>query len=191
MDKLPPKTQMAILQHPTSDPAPALPLLISHCSPIPDIPSPHHVLVRVLAVALNPTDHKMTTHFPMPGHAAGCDFSGVIERAGSSALSAFSAGTRVCGATFPYRVGNATNGAFAQFVVADARQLLKVPAGWSDVQAAALGEVGWGTAALAMADLEALGLEGVPSRPVERPSPVLVYGGATATGLMAVQMLKL
>ena len=44
---------------------------------------------------------------------------------------------------------------------------------------------------MAVSDSEALNLAGLPSKPVENPIPVLVYGDATATGIMAIQMLKL
>jgi NADPH:quinone reductase-like Zn-dependent oxidoreductase len=140
-------------------------------------------------VGLNPTDYKMITHFFMDGNTVGCDFCGIVEKAGESA--SVSPGERVCGADFPYRPDNKLNGAFAQYAVADSRHVLRVPKDWSDTQAAALGAIGWCTACLAISDPEALNLKGMPSSPAEKPSPVLVYGGATATGLMAIQMLKL
>lgn len=156
---------------------------------MPQLPSAHHVLVRVLAVALNPTDHKMVTYFPSPGRMAGCDFCGVVVEKGTDACPA---GTRVCGGVFPYALsGGLQSGAFAQWVVADGRLLLKVPGSWDDLQGAALGGVGWGTTALALADPEALALDALPSKPAADKEPVLVYGGATATGTMACQLLKL
>lgn len=185
---MPPEIQTAVIQSKESPTATGLPLAISHTAPVPDLPSPHHVLVRVLAVGLNPTDHKMVTHFYMAGNTTGCDFCGIIEVAGASAC--LPPGVRVCGADFPYRPNNPQNGAFAQWVVADSRQMLKVPDGWSDAQAAALGAIGWGTVSMAVSDPEALALAGLPSKPVEKSTPVLVHGGATATGIMAIQMLK-
>ncbi|KAF2801103.1 zinc-binding dehydrogenase family oxidoreductase [Melanomma pulvis-pyrius CBS 109.77] len=184
--------QTAIVQSPSASPTSGLPLTISNSVPIPTLQSPHDVLIRVLAIGLNPTDFKMVTQFPKQGNGSGCDFCGTIEARGGSA--SLSLGTRVCGAIFPYNLDDEhhdCSGAFSQWVVADSRHLLRVPNGWTDVQAAALGAVGWGTAAVAMADPRALGLAGLPSRPVEKWTPVLVHGGATATGLMAIQMLKL
>ncbi|KAK2602738.1 hypothetical protein N8I77_009246 [Diaporthe amygdali] len=131
----------------------------------------------------------MITHFFMEGNIVGCDFCGIVESAGALAL--VSPGERVCGADFPYRPDNSLNGAFAQYAVTDSRHVLRVPENWSDTQAAALGAIGWCTACLAISDPGALNLKGMPSRPTEKPVPVLVYGGATATGLMAIQMLKL
>lgn len=171
-----------------------LPLTISDHEPIPS-PPPGHALIRVLAVALNPTDHKMPTHFPMPGSVAGCDFCGVVvETARAEKVDdsrAIQPGTRVCGNVFGYNPTLPLEGSFAQYVVADARQLLRVPSDWTDIQAAALGGVGWKTAALALWDPESLALAGRPSRPAQEGAiPVIVYGGATATGTMACQLLK-
>ena len=184
-----PKVQTAVIQLKTDPPRKSgLPLAISDSKPVLDLPSPHHVLVRILAVGLNPTDYKMITHFYMEGNTVGCDFCGIVEKAGSSAL--FSLGTRVCGADFPYRPDNPHNGAFSQWAVADSRQMLKVHPDMSDTQAAGLGAIGWGTVCMAVSDPEALALPGLPSKPAEKALPVLVYGGATATGIMAIQMLK-
>ena len=185
----PPKTQTAVVQS-KSTPAreSGLPLAISHSKPVLDLPSPYHVLVRVLAVGLNPTDYKMITHFYMEGNTVGCAFCGIVEKAGSSAI--IPPGVRVCGADFPYRPNNPLNGAFTNWATADSRHMLRVPDSWSDTQAAALGAIGWGTACLAISDPGALGLPGLPSKPAEKALPVLVYGGATATGILAIQMLK-
>jgi NADPH:quinone reductase-like Zn-dependent oxidoreductase len=201
-----PRLQTAVVQSPAlpaSSPADeSLPLAVSDSVPIPVLPSSHHVLVRVLAVALNPTDFKMVTYFPRPFHGdtpalpIGCDFCGVVEDGSESALRSFPVGTRVCGGLFPYghadKGSNAVSGAFAQWVAADANQLLRVPDGWDDLQGATVGGICWGTCVLALfEDPEALALPGRPSKPEEKGRPVVVYGGATATGTMACQLLKL
>ncbi|KAI1176373.1 putative alcohol dehydrogenase [Nemania sp. FL0916] len=188
-----PRAQSVLAQAPEqSHGGPVAPIL-SHNAPIPPLPSPNHVLVRVLAVALNPTDYKMPAHFPMPDSTMGCDFCGIVPAEASAPLPPL--GTRVCGAVYAYNPEDPLTGAFAQYVVADARLLLRVPADWSDLRAAALGGIGWGTAGLALWGSDALSLEGRPTRPLDannaNKTPVLVYGGATATGTMACQLLKL
>lgn len=190
------KVQTAVVQgESTSKPADEkpLPLVISNDMPISSPPA-GHVLVRVLAVALNPTDHKMPVHFPQPDSTAGCDFCGIVVSLNAEndrSQQSMKPGTRVCGNVFGYNPARPLEGAFAQYVVADISQLLRVPNDWSDLQAAALGGVGWKTAALALWDKEALALEGKPSRPVQgEMAPVIVFGGATATGTMASQLLK-
>ncbi|KAI3390393.1 hypothetical protein diail_9817, partial [Diaporthe ilicicola] len=195
-------------------------MTISNTVPVPALTSPHDVLVRVLAVALNPTDHKMPANFPPPGNRVGCDFCGVVVHAGDAVVvvqagdgddqtptpsqrhTPMGPGTRVCGGLFPYGRQQEDQedpdcGAFAQYVVADSRLLIRVPDSWSDLQAAALGGIGWTTAGLAISDPDALGLPGFPSSPAAacdksgRPVPVLVYGAAAATGTMACQLLTL
>ncbi|KAH3945414.1 trans-enoyl reductase sthE [Parastagonospora nodorum] len=184
---LPANGQTAVIQSKTS--SHGLPLVVAHGRPLPPLPTPYHVRVRVLAVGLNPTDYKMVTHFFMQDNTAGCDFCGIVEEAGPQ--SVLGLGLRVCGADFPYRPSNPYNGAFAEYATADSRHLLRIPDGVSNLQAAGIGAIGWGTAALAISDPAALDLPGLPSRPDSRGLPVLVYGGATATGIMAIQMLKL
>jgi NADPH:quinone reductase-like Zn-dependent oxidoreductase len=195
----PPKLQAAIIQTRDSSSSSSSSLLgVTYSAEVPVLPSSKHVLVRVLAVALNPTDFKMVAHFPQPDTNVpiGCDFCGVVEEGSSSALAAFPRGTRVCGGLFPYgRVSDSSetiSGAFAEWLAADTSQLLKLPDSWDDMQGAAIGGICWGTCVLALfADSEALALEGRPSKPVKNNDPVIVYGGATATGTMACQLLKL
>ncbi|RYP01996.1 hypothetical protein DL764_006001 [Monosporascus ibericus] len=181
--------QTAVVQSKAAPRGSGLPLIVAHSRPLPPLPTPYHVRVRVLAVGLNPTDHKMITHFYMEGNTAGCDFCGVVQEAGPQSL--YPIGARVAGADFPYRPNNPYNGAFAEYAVGDSRHLLEIPDGMTSLRAAAIGAIGWGTAALTISDPAALNLPGLPSKPAEKRLPVLVYGGATATGIMAIQMLKL
>lgn len=186
---MPQLIQTALIQSSESSVAGHLPICVSTTVAIPSLPTQHHVLVKVLAVALNPNDYKMVTHYPMPGNMAGCDFCGVVEGAGEDSVHVV--GARVCGAVFPYKPEEPRSGAFAQWLVADSRLLLQVPHDWTDVQGAALGGVGWSTACLAISHPEALALKGRPCKPSQEAEPVLVYGAATATGTMACQLLKL
>ncbi|KAL6158890.1 putative secondary metabolism biosynthetic enzyme [Exserohilum turcicum] len=187
-----PETQTALIQTGVPPSGSTLGLKISNTVQIPELTRPNQVLIRVLAVALNPTDHKMVTHFPVPGNQSGCDFCGIIEKiASGSTETTFPPGTRVSGGTFPYSRTEAESGAFAQWIAVDSQLLLKVPDNMSDLEGAALGGVGWGTAGLAFYDSEALALDGTPSNPTSTNEPILVYGGATATGTMACQLLKL
>lgn len=159
---------------------------------MPVLTEPFDVLIRVLAVALNPTDYRMPAYHPTPGAILGCDFVGTVVEAGPLADEC-PPGTRLCGPVHGCNPANPDNGAFAEYLIADSRVLLRVPATWSDVEAAALGGVGWATVALAMEDC--LKLAGRPSAPAQLRAdgsriPVLVYGGATATGTMACQILS-
>lgn len=183
-----PKWQTAVIQSNDFTPTGPLPIVVS-TTKIPELPSEHHVLVRVLAVALNPTDYKNVTYFHTPGQSVGCDFCGVVA-ASAARTSTLAPGTRVCGGVFPYNTLGTNSGAFAEWVVADARLLVQIPEEWDELQGAALGGVGWGTVAIALS-CNVLALQGTPSQPVEIATPVLVYGGGTATGAMACQLLRL
>lgn len=191
----PPQVQTAIIQADAAGfPTDRLAVVVSHNVPVPTLTSANQVLVRVLAVALNPSDFKMIKYFPQPGTNTpiGCDFCGVVEdaRGDDDLLASFPKGTRVAGTEFPY--GTTVGGSFAQWLVADATQLLRVPDGLTDLQGAAIGGLCWGTGVVALfGDPDALCLPGSLTRPAEKSYPVLVYGAATATGTMACQMLKL
>ncbi|RHZ44288.1 zinc-binding alcohol dehydrogenase family protein [Aspergillus thermomutatus] len=160
----------------------------------PEVKAPHDVLVRVSAVALNPTDFKSPASNPSPGAIMGCDFMGSVVSAGEAADKDFPYGTRVCGFVHGSNPGNPDKGSFAEYLVTDSRLLIRVPDSWTDLDGAALGGVGWGTVALAMEI--SLQLPGRPSKPAAprddgSRTPVLVYGGATATGTMACQILSI
>ncbi|PVH95007.1 alcohol dehydrogenase GroES-like domain-containing protein [Periconia macrospinosa] len=170
------------------------PIIDQNC-PIPTITKPYQVLVHVAAVALNPFDHKSPSFCPTPGAIMGFDFTGTIVTRGGDVRRDLTEGTRVCGAVHGSNPSNPQTGAFAEYVVADSRLLLKPPAAWTHAQAAALGGAGWLTAGLVLYDY--LKLDGRPSAPATNGTangdkkPVLVYGAATATGTMICQILTL
>ncbi|PLN84682.1 alcohol dehydrogenase GroES-like domain-containing protein [Aspergillus taichungensis] len=160
----------------------------------PGLKAPHDVVVHVSAVALNPTDFKSPASNPTPGAIMGCDFMGTVISAGTAADKDFPPATRVCGFVHGSNPGNPETGSFAEYLVTDSRLLIRVPDSWTDLEGAAFGGVGWGTVALAM-ELS-LQLQGRPSKPAPPRDdgsriPVLVYGGATATGTMACQILSM
>ncbi|KFA71230.1 hypothetical protein S40288_03867 [Stachybotrys chartarum IBT 40288] len=198
---MPPTTQRALLQTQQEPGQNCLPLILSTSEPVRSLPSSKHVLVRVRAVALNPTDHKMIANFTSPGNGTGCDFCGTVEATGDgiNPMSRISPGARVCGPMFPYSSvkppildnQHSSVGAFSEWIVVEASLLLEIPPHWTELQGAALGGVGWSTVALAMSHPAVLALTGCPSQPAVDRKPVLVYGGGTATGTMACQLLSL
>jgi NADPH:quinone reductase-like Zn-dependent oxidoreductase len=58
----------------------------------------HWILVKVKAVALNPTDFKAIDNGYSVGAKVGCDYSGVVEQVGNY-VTRFKAGDRVAGLT--------------------------------------------------------------------------------------------
>lgn len=79
-------------------------------------------------------------------------------------------------------------GAFAEYVGATDVVLMKIPEHMSLEEGASLG-TGIGTMGLAL--FHNLKVPGYPVRPSTSGTKVLVYGGSTASGTLALQLLKL
>ncbi|RYP79517.1 hypothetical protein DL770_006617 [Monosporascus sp. CRB-9-2] len=105
---------------------------------------------------------------PLPCNTAGCDFCGVVQEAGPQSL--YPVGARVAGADFPYRPNTPT------MALLQSCRHRRYRLGHRRS-----GHLGPGR----------LESPGIAVKPAEKRLPVLVYGGATATGIMAIQMLKL
>jgi len=82
---------------------------------------------------------------------------------------------------------NHSTGAFAEHVIGKSHVALRIPSHISFEEAASLG-AGLSTNGLSL--YKSLGLP-LPNAPAKEAFPVFVYGGSTATGLQAIQLLKL
>lgn len=153
------------------------------------IPQPRNdeVLVRVICVAVNPVDGKSADLSPNPGATVGCDFSGQLVTIGSSVKQTLSNGDPVCGCVFGNNPDELDNGAFAEYVAVPGDLVFRIPAGMSYHTAATLG-VGMVTVGMALYRSLKLPLPGSRS---EKTDFALVYGGGTATGTLAIQMLRM
>ena len=177
-------TQTAIVQ--AKEPVGSL--LLKANSPLPELLQ-GQVLIKTAAVALNPCDWKMPTNFPCPGAVDGSDFSGTVVALGPNLARDLKIGDRVAGAVHASNPLNPTSGAFAEYLAAWADQLWKMPDSMGWEEAATIGWCVVGTIGLAM--FRSLKLPGSPEHPVQKNVFVLVYGGSTASGTMAIQMLRL
>jgi aspyridone synthetase trans-acting enoyl reductase len=148
---------------------------------------PDEILVRVVCVAINPVDGKAADLSPTIGATSGCDFSGEVVARGNT--ETMKIGDRVCGCVFGNNPDRLDNGAFADYVAVPVNLVFKIPPQLSYQAAATLG-VGLSTVGMAL--YHALKLP-VPPCSVQELSPryALVYGGGTATGALAIQMLRL
>ncbi|KAI0434082.1 GroES-like protein [Xylaria sp. FL1042] len=170
-------------------------LVIKHDLPIPPL-APDTIMVKVAAVAINPSDAKFLDYSPAPGAVHGTDYAGTVVALGSDtkALHGLSVGDRVAGMVHGMNKLVPEVGAFGEYIVATAHTLLKIPDNMRFEDAATLGlAVGTSTFALfsmlrVPATLEQLANGGVPE---ENREFVLVAGGSTATGARAIQLLKL
>ncbi|KAI1816162.1 GroES-like protein [Poronia punctata] len=157
---------------------------------------PDSILVKTIAVAINPIDVKLLDVYNDDDSATGSsiqghDFAGTVVALGADVRDMdIEVGDRVAGPV--------PSGAFAQYVVARADLVLKLPGHVSFEKGAGLG-IGVATAALAVFDEEE-GL-GIPLSRLERDCGaegeredeekfVLVVGGSTASGTRAMQLLR-
>lgn len=137
-------------------------------APIP-VPPRGMLLVRVHSVAFNPRDaNKMV------------DFAGTVARLGEG-VKRFQVGDRVLACSFgPAAADKSTEGVFAEFALAEQDSSCRVPDATDFAEACS---IGMGLAAV-VGQLSMMhgGGEG---------DTVLVSGGATPTGTMATQLLKM
>lgn len=153
------------------------------------------IVIRNMLVAINPCDWKMNWRFPSPGARVGCDLYGEVLAIGPEAQVRrpdIQIGDRVCGAVYGSNPSDHESGSFCDFVCAPADLMIRLPDGFEDGAGAALG--GTSAATLRLALWNSLGLEGTPTNPLDPTKGtrhILVYGGSTATGTMALQLLRL
>ncbi|KAI1172108.1 GroES-like protein [Nemania sp. FL0916] len=156
-------------------------------------PRPSHVLVKVVAVSLNPVDVKMCDFLPCPGARCGSDYAGTIVAAGEDVSEDhLRVGDRVCGFIFGQNPDETDAGAFAEYVETDAALAIRIPDHLSFENAATLG-VGIVTAGLALFIRDGDSLE-LPTPWAPSPANnrhILVCGGATASGSLAIQLIRL
>lgn len=152
---------------------------------------PGMLLVKTAAVALNPADYKMGLAFPSPGAVVGGDFAGHVVAMDAEAQASrpdLRVGDAVCGIVHGSNPGDHDGGSFAEYVRVLAHLVLKVPSEMPLTDAATLG-CALLTSTIAIWD--ALQIKATPDSIAEEAFPVLVYGGSTSSGTMAVQLLRL
>ncbi|KAL1982381.1 hypothetical protein VTN96DRAFT_1412 [Rasamsonia emersonii] len=146
------------------------------------------ILVKTVAVALNPTDWKHIHYFDnLHDVLVGSDYAGIVEAVGKGVTKNLRKGDRVFGPMRGCDVTQKENGAFAEYIVAKGDLANKIPDNLSFEDAATLG---MGLITVAQGMYQALGLAR-PERPITQSEPVLIYGGSTATGSLGIQFAKL
>ncbi|KAH7201487.1 chaperonin 10-like protein [Fusarium oxysporum] len=153
--------------------------------PIPTISS-NEILVKVKAVALNPTDFKHLDIISPTNSIIGCDYAGVVHQVGDSVRDRWKVGDRVAGAVhgglYPDK------GAFAEYLKIDADLAWKVPDDISDTDATTYGV----SAVTAMLVLNVHhGIPFVDTKPATpKNEAIFIYAGATSAGLYHIQLAK-
>ncbi|MEU3183583.1 NADP-dependent oxidoreductase [Streptomyces sp. NPDC006923] len=150
--------------------------------PVP-VAGPGQIRVRVHAAAVNPSDvllrrghidQKLAGRLTPP-YRPGMDAAGVVDDIGPDTVTGLRAGDRVMAMVIPI---DDSGGAYAEYIVLDARQVVRAPAGTTHAEAATLPMNGL----TARRALDVLGL-----------SPgdwIAVTGAAGAVGGYTVQLAK-
>ncbi|OOF92792.1 hypothetical protein ASPCADRAFT_509191 [Aspergillus carbonarius ITEM 5010] len=152
----------------------------------PPILRDDYILVKIVSVALNPTDWK-TVLRSNPTVTVGCDYSGIVEAIGPDVKKAFRVGDRICGTIHGCNPKHPDDGAFAEYALALGDLQIVIPEGLGFQEAATLGV---GLLTIGQSLYQSLQLAPI-DRPLTQPEPILIYGGASATGTLAIQFAKL
>lgn len=148
---------------------------------------PDYLLVQVDSIALNPTDWKHAYRLCKGGERLGCDYAGTVVEVGLGVTKAWKPGDRVAGLSHGGNTVEVEDGAFAELAAAKGDIQLRVPDGWGLQEAAGLC---MGLTTVGQALIQALGLP-TPEQPATEPLSVLIYGGSSATGALAIQVARL
>ncbi|KAI5206756.1 hypothetical protein E4T39_02233 [Aureobasidium subglaciale] len=163
-------------------------LKISNDVPVVTL-EPDAVIVETAALALNPVDTKMLHGFLGPGCILGFDFAGVIVAVGSAVPESrgLAIGGRVFGSANGSDRRRPLAGAFAQYTTCSASMIIKMHPDMTFTRAAALGTALTSTG---MALFRSLCIPGTLDKPILKSTWLLVYGGATSTGTMMIQLAR-
>lgn len=149
------------------------------------------ILVKTTSVALNPTDWKSIERRAVPGVTLGCDYAGIVQDIGENVNKMFKPGDRVCGFVHGCNVVQPEDGVFAEYIMAIGDLQLRIPDHVSFQEAATLG---LGAITVGQGLYQSLKLP-FPTSSTEQTqtdeASILVYGGSTATGTLAIQLVKL
>ncbi|MFF2996568.1 zinc-binding alcohol dehydrogenase family protein [Streptomyces sp. NPDC057950] len=110
--------------------------------PVPEV-GPGQIRVRVRAAAVNPADvllrmgytDRMLAGRLTPPYRPGMDAAGVVDAIGLETVTSLRTGDRVMAMVVPI---DPSGGAYADYIVLDARQVVRAPAGSTHAEAATL-----------------------------------------------------
>ena len=118
----------------------------------------------------------------------GSNFAGTVEAVGQNCKAKVKLGDKVYGVCHGANNSNAEDGAFAEFVMVKDGHFAKLTEGKMSFEEAAT--LGMGIATAGQALYASLNLPS-PVRPTSTPFPILIHGGSSATGAIAIQYAKL
>ncbi|KAF2994145.1 hypothetical protein E8E14_002817 [Neopestalotiopsis sp. 37M] len=113
-------------------------LYLDPMTPVPAVRR-GYLLIRVLSVALNPSDNKRLAVFQedIP-HTIGCDVAGCVVSCGEDVGQDYKPGDRVAGLCYSMKPGDPSSGAFGQYALLKSALSMLVPGHVSDAEAATI-----------------------------------------------------
>lgn len=156
--------------------------------PIPKLRA-DYILVKTMAVAVNPTDWMHIDYFADPGAIVGCDYAGIVLEVGADVTKDFKKGDRVCGWGHGSNAVGHEDGTFQEICTVKGDVQIKIPENLSFEEAATLG-IGITTVGQVLYQSLQLPLPST-THPATSKGTILIYAGSTATGSLAIQFAKL
>jgi len=162
-------------------------------APMP-VPNDDEIVIRNRAIGINPADWAvqnmgiLVQQYPF---VLGCDLAGEVYQVGTS-VTKYKVGDRVTAivtALSPKRDGSTENstGAFQLFVKAKEHNVAKIPDSVKFTEASVL-PLCITTAASALFDKDHLGLPLPQLEPKPQGKVILIWGGSSAVGALAIQL---
>lgn len=166
---------------------------------------PTYVFVKPSHVAINPCDYLLTDvdGLFVPGITLGCEYAGEVIDVGAAVPHGLQKGARIAGLAIPSAAPRPNAGTFAKYILVKGDAALRLSEIGPDINEAEVTgvSVALGTAYNAFYHLMGLpfpkldaGIAGLvsPGKVNETSERIiLIYGGSTTTGLMAIQWAKL
>ena len=120
----------------------------------------------------------------IPGYTVGCDFSGTVVE---DDTKTFAKGARVAGFSHGVNSNNPDSGSHGEYCITRADLIFRVPdnVGLEEAATWGVGCITTGQGLYQTMDLP------LPTQPTKEKTPLLIYGGSTATGIFAIQFAKL
>lgn len=140
------------------------------------------------SVALNPTDWRHIDFVPCDGATVGCDYAGIVEAVAPQVKKTFKKGDRVAGFVHGSNAARPNGGAFAEYVIAKGDLQILIP-DFMSYEAAATFGVGMTTVGQNL--YQRMQFPFPEEVEESEETSILIYGGATATGTLAIQLAKL
>jgi NADPH:quinone reductase-like Zn-dependent oxidoreductase len=155
--------------------------------PLPQL-RPGYIMLKPIAVALNPTDWKHIDDLNRPGLLCGSDYAGIVEKTGTGYTKNWKVGDRISGIAHGGNSNQPEDDAFAEHIVVKADVQWQLPDHMSFEEGSTLGV---GAVTCGQGLFQTLKLD-LPMDGVHKKDEfVLIYGGSTATGALGIQFLKL